>query len=113
MRRVSFKSSFLFPVQNFPLQLLPRPQRGALEAAAQTRAASALVAETGAAESEIAWRKQQEIYPSAYWHRPHPELTDATKKLSDTYLCTTENKQGSPTCRHKDDCGGSRHKKYR
>lgn len=54
MHRVSFKSSFLFPVQNFPLQLLPRPQRGTLEAAAQAGAASALVAETGAAESEVA-----------------------------------------------------------
>lgn len=52
--RVSFKSSFLFPGQNLPLQLLPGPQRGALEAAAQAGAASALVAQTGAAESEIA-----------------------------------------------------------
>lgn len=43
-----------FRVQNFPLQLLPRPQRGTLEAAAQAGAASALVAETGAAESEVA-----------------------------------------------------------
>lgn len=107
MYPVSFKSFFLFPVQNFPLQLLPRPQRGAFEATAQAWAASALVAETGAAESEITWRKETGIRPSGYWHGPHPELTDATKKLSITYLCITENKQGSSMHWHVDDCGGS------
>lgn len=44
--------------QSVSVQLLPGPQRGALQAAAQVGAAFAFMVETGAAEGEVAWRKQ-------------------------------------------------------
>lgn len=44
----------LLPVPSFPVELLPRPQRGTVQAAAQAGTTSALLAETGTAESQIA-----------------------------------------------------------
>lgn len=43
-----------FPVSSVSVELLQRPQRGAVQAAAQAGAAPALVAEAGAAEGQVA-----------------------------------------------------------
>ena len=69
--------------QSISIQLLPRAQRGTLQAAAQTGAASAVLAEAGAAEAEIALSESRSV---SVERSPLPELPGATKRWFKIYL---------------------------
>lgn len=65
-----------FPVPGFPVELLPRPQRGTVQAAAQAGTTPALLAETGAAESQIAHEGRGPAKDN-FLHRETPCFSDS------------------------------------
>lgn len=63
-------------VPGFPVELLPRPQRGTVQAAAQAGTTPALLAETGAAESQIAHEGRGPAKDN-FLHRETPCFSDS------------------------------------